>query len=352
MPPTLATRTSAPPWRRRWQTPCRSPRRTSKRSSERSSYWPTNADPTTLFREFAARMLTRTVSRANTSTRPRTPTLSRKDRGTEVHHRRTALVGRRASLPREGPRPGRRVARVTAPMVCCTTGSRVLEREGCHLTSGERRGRPTRQTSIWDHRNWFRGRLSTACQAKAHTLGLVEVAALDEIYRQAQAALYHTPTDLDRAGELVHEYHNALCSRRPSRMRCEQTAGCVGSCDVDGWCDVCGVRQADRTGLLDAPTLYADLALASTTVEATADPASACSRRPHRPESQRFCCNPDCGAPVARRFGESPGTAVGFCSSCGTAFSFHPALAAGDLVAGSTKWSAASRMEDSGGSIC
>jgi len=60
-----------------------------------------------------------------------------------------------------------------------------------------------------DHRNSLRGRLD-ACQAKAHALGLVEVAALDEIYRQAQAALYHAPTDLDRAGELVHEYHNAL----------------------------------------------------------------------------------------------------------------------------------------------
>jgi serine/threonine-protein kinase PknG len=62
------------------------------------------------------------------------------------------------------------------------------------------------------------------------------------------------------------------------------------------------------------------------------DPATAILANPQVPENKRFCGN--CDRPVGRSRGDQPGLADGFCPNCGSAFSFTPKLAAGELVAG------------------
>jgi serine/threonine-protein kinase PknG len=64
------------------------------------------------------------------------------------------------------------------------------------------------------------------------------------------------------------------------------------------------------------------------------NPAKAILTDPQVPEGHRFCGNSDCNKPVGRgRVGE-PGRAEGFCTQCGTPFSFVPKLSRGDLVGG------------------
>ncbi|BAW07845.1 serine/threonine-protein kinase [Nocardia seriolae] len=62
------------------------------------------------------------------------------------------------------------------------------------------------------------------------------------------------------------------------------------------------------------------------------DPATAVMADPQVPEHERFCSN--CGQRVGRGREGAPGRTEGFCRQCGTAYSFTPKLAAGDLVAG------------------
>ena len=62
------------------------------------------------------------------------------------------------------------------------------------------------------------------------------------------------------------------------------------------------------------------------------DPAEAVLANPEVAERKRFCSK--CGHPVGRGRDGRPGRTEGFCRECGTAFSFTPKLAAGDLVAG------------------
>ncbi|KMO73198.1 serine/threonine protein kinase [Mycolicibacterium chubuense] len=64
------------------------------------------------------------------------------------------------------------------------------------------------------------------------------------------------------------------------------------------------------------------------------DPAAAILHDPQVPERQRFCGNAQCGAPVARSRYFEPAPAEGFCSRCGTRYSFIPRLVRGDLVHG------------------
>jgi serine/threonine-protein kinase PknG len=49
-------------------------------------------------------------------------------------------------------------------------------------------------------------------------------------------------------------------------------------------------------------------------------------------EHKRFCPNPECGQQVGRARNGRPGRVEGFCSQCGTRFSFRPPLQPGDLV--------------------
>ncbi|WP_280700810.1 serine/threonine-protein kinase [Kitasatospora sp. GP82] len=62
------------------------------------------------------------------------------------------------------------------------------------------------------------------------------------------------------------------------------------------------------------------------------DPAAAVLTDPQVPERKRFCSR--CDAPVGREKNGSPGRPEGFCTKCGTAYSFTPKLGHGDVVGG------------------
>lgn len=62
------------------------------------------------------------------------------------------------------------------------------------------------------------------------------------------------------------------------------------------------------------------------------DPASAVLENPEVPERKRFCSK--CESPVGREKNGAPGRPDGFCTKCGTPYSFSPKLQRGDLVGG------------------
>lgn len=62
------------------------------------------------------------------------------------------------------------------------------------------------------------------------------------------------------------------------------------------------------------------------------DPKVVVQANPMVPERKRVCSQ--CGSPVGRSVGGRPGREEGYCSKCGTAFSFSAKLKQGDLVAG------------------
>ncbi|WP_157876106.1 serine/threonine protein kinase, partial [Streptacidiphilus griseoplanus] len=62
------------------------------------------------------------------------------------------------------------------------------------------------------------------------------------------------------------------------------------------------------------------------------DPLAAVLENPEVPERRRHCSS--CEAPVGRGRGDSPGRSEGFCTRCGTTYSFTPKLSRGDLVGG------------------
>ncbi|WP_456153926.1 tetratricopeptide repeat protein [Phaeacidiphilus oryzae] len=65
---------------------------------------------------------------------------------------------------------------------------------------------------------------------------------------------------------------------------------------------------------------------------AETDPRSMVQPNPEVPERKRFCSK--CEAPVGRGREGRPGRTEGFCTKCGTAYSFSPKLFPGDLVDG------------------
>ncbi|WP_371484414.1 tetratricopeptide repeat protein [Kitasatospora sp. NBC_00315] len=62
------------------------------------------------------------------------------------------------------------------------------------------------------------------------------------------------------------------------------------------------------------------------------DPSQAVLTDPQVPERKRFCSR--CDAPVGREKNGAPGRPEGFCTQCGTPYSFTPKLRRGDLVGG------------------
>ncbi|MGK2880721.1 MAG: tetratricopeptide repeat protein [Mycobacterium sp.] len=64
------------------------------------------------------------------------------------------------------------------------------------------------------------------------------------------------------------------------------------------------------------------------------DPAAAIMPDPKVAEGSRFCGNSSCGKPVGRGRDGKPGLETGFCTQCGTRYSFVPRLSRGDLVSG------------------
>lgn len=161
-------------------------------------------------------------------------------------------------------------------------------------------------------------------------------------------------------------------------MRCAEP-GCGGTI-VDGYCDVCGSAPAPAGAptieiVVPAPTPAAAPApsarsavtqpgsarsarTASTRSSRTGsarsassrgrlgaglvaipripmgDPAAAIMADPQVPERNRFCGNSECGQPVGRGRDGQPGLQEGFCTQCGTRYSFKPKLSPGELVGG------------------
>ncbi|MFI9271595.1 tetratricopeptide repeat protein [Kitasatospora sp. NPDC052896] len=161
-------------------------------------------------------------------------------------------------------------------------------------------------------------------------------------------------------------------------------AGCSGRIDADGYCDECGLAAAAgaTTGTaVPAPRSDSDSARSTRTGSArsmsgrsrshrstrtgtrgsvsvrsskgtigstsrgrlgaglvtvppvpTADPAGAVLENPEVPERKRFCSK--CDTPVGREKNGRPGRPDGFCTQCGSAYSFTPKLRRGDLVGG------------------
>ena len=153
-------------------------------------------------------------------------------------------------------------------------------------------------------------------------------------------------------------------------MRCAEP-GCEGTV-VDGYCDVCGSAPAPpsaspgvppgstpSTAVTTGRSTSASRATARSTGSTrtgssrssssrgrlgagvvmvprvpTGDPAAAILADPKVPEKSRFCGNPDCGKPVGRGTEGTPGRPEGFCTQCGTKYSFVPKLSRGDVVGG------------------
>ncbi|MET0899914.1 MAG: tetratricopeptide repeat protein [Mycobacterium sp.] len=150
-------------------------------------------------------------------------------------------------------------------------------------------------------------------------------------------------------------------------MTCAEP-GCGGTV-VDGYCDRCGTAPAPEGAapVAATPDGAASAAISVATSASTArsvstartgssrststrgrlgagviavprvprgDPAAAILTNPEVPERSRFCGNPDCGKPVGRSQDGQPGRTTGFCTQCGTRFSFVPKLSRGDLVSG------------------
>jgi serine/threonine-protein kinase PknG len=137
-------------------------------------------------------------------------------------------------------------------------------------------------------------------------------------------------------------------------MNCRRP-GCGGSI-VDGWCNDCGLAPSRNRAEPQPSPWAAPIPAPSTAVTATTstsavgrrarfggavvdlpavptrDPEQAVMTDPHVPEHRRFCSR--CDQRVGRSRDGRPGCTSGFCTNCGTPFSFAPSLTGGDLVAG------------------
>jgi serine/threonine-protein kinase PknG len=138
-------------------------------------------------------------------------------------------------------------------------------------------------------------------------------------------------------------------------MTCPET-DCGGTV-VAGYCDVCGTAPAPTKGVSTSTAPLASTprsrgsahtgssksagargrlgaGVVSIPPVPRGNPAKAMLTDPQVPEGQRFCGNSECGRPVGRGRNENPGRPEGFCTSCGTPYSFVPKLSRGDLVGG------------------
>ncbi|QQQ78712.1 protein kinase [Saccharothrix sp. 6-C] len=106
---------------------------------------------------------------------------------------------------------------------------------------------------------------------------------------------------------------------------------CDGSIDETDYCDTCGrpaeTRPSSSSSSTGSRRSRSDDP-ASLPVFDFPDPTSRILTDPQVPVRARRCGNPDCPDPKAL-----PAQGAGFCLACGTAFSFLPSLAPGDLVA-------------------
>jgi serine/threonine-protein kinase PknG len=141
-------------------------------------------------------------------------------------------------------------------------------------------------------------------------------------------------------------------------MKCAEP-GCGGTV-VNGYCDLCGTAPATSAptqGPATSPTPSVSTARSARTSRSGSatgtsnrgrlgagvvemprmpkvDPVSAILTDPQVPERNRFCGNHECNKPVGRGRDGEPGRPEGFCTLCGTRYSFVPKLSRGDLVGG------------------
>jgi serine/threonine-protein kinase PknG len=140
-------------------------------------------------------------------------------------------------------------------------------------------------------------------------------------------------------------------------MTCAEP-GCGGTV-VDGYCDRCGTAPTTSApqGPATSPTRSSSTAASARTARTGSsrstsargrlgagvveipripkgNPAAAILTNPQVPEGNRFCGNPECHKPVGRGGDGQPGRTEGFCTHCGTRYSFVPKLSRGDLVGG------------------
>jgi serine/threonine-protein kinase PknG len=140
-------------------------------------------------------------------------------------------------------------------------------------------------------------------------------------------------------------------------MTCAEP-GCTGTV-VDGYCDVCGTAPTTSAPQVQAtsPAASSSTARSARTVRTgtatgtgtrgrlgagivempripKGDPAAAILTDPQVPERNRFCGNHECNKPVGRGQDGKAGRTEGFCTQCGTRYSFVPRLSRGDLVGG------------------
>jgi serine/threonine-protein kinase PknG len=138
-------------------------------------------------------------------------------------------------------------------------------------------------------------------------------------------------------------------------MTCSEI-GCDGEV-IGGYCDVCGTAPngaaPQSLSVPTAPTLRPSphgrqpgnersksagnrgrlgAGIVAVPRIPPADPLTAVLVDPRIPQPNRFCGNPECGRPVGRDQGGQPGRAQGFCTQCGTRYSFVPKLSRGELV--------------------
>lgn len=147
--------------------------------------------------------------------------------------------------------------------------------------------------------------------------------------------------------------------------RCPR-AGCAGTVDEDGFCDVCGLeaipaeagsepqsKASARTGASSSSGARSWTAASSSSNPVSSrsgssgrgmlgvglievppvpyrDPSDVVLDNPVVPERQRFCGR--CGAEVGRSRGERPARPSGFCPKCGQRYSFTPTLSPGQVV--------------------
>jgi serine/threonine-protein kinase PknG len=120
-------------------------------------------------------------------------------------------------------------------------------------------------------------------------------------------------------------------------MTCTEP-GCSGAV-VAGYCDVCGTaptssKNVPTTGSAKSGSTRGRLGAGVIAIPPVpkGDPAAAILTNPQVPERQRFCSQ--CNQPVGRERDGKPGRTEGFCTSCGTRYSFVPKLSRGDVVGG------------------
>jgi serine/threonine-protein kinase PknG len=134
-------------------------------------------------------------------------------------------------------------------------------------------------------------------------------------------------------------------------------AGCTASIGDDGYCTRCGTAArppARHPAGRGVPAASQSVTVTSATQSATAQQIAYGHRRnllvqlpeiqvsgqmapglekdPQVPERKRFCPNQECRHQVGRTRNGRPGRPEGFCSRCGTRFSFRPLLRPEELV--------------------